>query len=89
MGLSPRCASKVMDRDSTKPRFKLLSFRYAEHGHLLYFSNMRADYGHSEQQCFGTDVLGKGEKRRRNTLKRRVQAHALIFLKGRIRENGS
>lgn len=78
-----------MDREGIQPRLKLLFFRYAEHGHFLYCSNTRADHGHSEQQCFGTDVLGKREKGRRNSLKRRVQAHALILVKGRIRENGS
>lgn len=59
MGLSPLCASKPMDRESIKPRLKLLLFRYAEHEHFLYFSNMRADHGNFEQQCFGMDVLGK------------------------------
>lgn len=49
MGLSPLCASELMDRDSIKLRFKLLFFRYAEHGHFLYFSNIRADHGHSEK----------------------------------------
>lgn len=62
VGLSPLCASKLMDRDSIKPRLRLLFFRYAEHGHFLYFSNMRAEHGHSEEQCLGTDVLGKREK---------------------------
>lgn len=79
--LSPLCAPKLMDRESIKPRLKLLFFRYADHGYLLYFSNMRADHGHSEQQSFDTDVLGKREKVRRNVLKIRAQAHAIIFVK--------
>lgn len=77
---SPLCASKLTDRKTIKPRLKLLFFRYAEHGHLLYFSDIR-DHGHSELQCFGRDVLWKREKGRRNILKKGVQAHALILVK--------
>lgn len=71
--LSLLCASKLPNRERIKLRLKLLSFTHAEHGHLLYFSNMRPVHGHSwvvNNSVLAQTSLGK-ERRKGGTLWRK------------------
>jgi len=71
-------------REKIKPRLRLelLSFRHAEHGHFLYFSNVRPVHAHSwflnsvpAQMSLGKQIR-EGEMFR----KKQVQAQILVFV---------
>lgn len=79
--LSPLCASKLPNRERVKLRLKLLSFRHAECGHLLYFNNMKPVHGQSWvlNSVLPQMSLGK-ERREGGILQRKEFGLTYLFL---------